>query len=122
MGGGGRAAAEREAANGALRRARGEQDIKPFNKDQLRRMLEVTVSPTNRVFMLVMKRVGAALRSFVLDRTIPEGKDIGGLDAVMPRVRQLAVNVASLCDHNHKVHAQRYTQLVRHVVRDIMGG
>ena len=105
-----------------LRRARGEQDIKPFNKDQLRRMLEVTVSPTNRVFMLVMKRVGAALRSFVLDRTIPEGKDIGGLDAVMPRVRQLAVNVASLCDHNHKVHAQRYTQLVRHVVRDIMGG
>jgi hypothetical protein len=41
----------------------------------------------------------------------------GGLDAVMGRVRQLAVNVASLADHNHKVHAQRYTQLVRHVVR-----
>ena len=38
----------------------------------------------------------------------------------MPRVRQLAVNVASLCDHNHKVHAQRYTQLVRHVVRQKM--
>lgn len=114
-------------------------------------MLEVTVSPSNPVFMLVMKRVGLALRSFVLDRRIAEntkdtGKhpplptpaldeldaiaamctvhlyhpiqcNAGGLDAVMGRVRQLAVNVASLADHNHKVHAQRYTQLVRHVVR-----
>jgi len=41
-------------------------------------MLEVTVSPSNPVFMLVMKRVGKALRSFVLDRTIAENtKDTG---------------------------------------------
>ena len=101
-----------------LRRARGEVDMKSFDKVQLRRMLEVTVSPSNQVFMLVMKRVGRVLRSFVVDRNIPQGSEIGGLDVVMPRVRQLAVNVASLCDHNHKVHAQRYTQLVRHIVRD----
>jgi hypothetical protein len=101
-----------------LRRARGETNTKDLNKNQLRRMLEVTVSPSNQVFMLVMKRVGKVLRSFVLDRVIPEGSDVGGLEVVMPRVRQLAVNVASLCDHNHKVHAQRYSQLVRHVVRD----
>lgn len=45
---------------------------------QLRRMLEVTVSPSNPVFMLVMKRVGLALRSFVLDRRIAENtKDTG---------------------------------------------
>ena len=41
-------------------------------------MLEVTVSPSNPVFMLVMKRVGLALRSFVLDRRIAENtKDTG---------------------------------------------
>lgn len=41
-------------------------------------MLEVTVSPSNPVFMLVMKRVGKALRSFILDRTIAENtKDTG---------------------------------------------
>ena len=59
-----------------LRRARGEQDIKPFNKDQLRRMLEVTVSPTNRVFMLVMKRGGAALRAGGLPRAISVATEI----------------------------------------------
>ena len=43
-------------------------------------MLEVTVSPSNPVFILVMKRVGKALRSFVLDRTIAENtKDTGRL-------------------------------------------
>ena len=41
-------------------------------------MLEVTVSPSNPVFMLVMKRVGKALRSFIIDRTIAEDtKDTG---------------------------------------------
>ena len=36
------------------------------------------MSPSNPVFMLVMKRVGKALRSFVLDRTIAENtKDTG---------------------------------------------
>ena len=38
-----------------------------------------------------------------------------GLGAISSRVRSLAANVASLAEHNYKVHSQRYCQLLQHL-------
>ena len=50
---------------------------------------------------------------------LPEAglRSLGGLGPVIPRVRHLAVNIAALADHNYRVHAARYGQLIQHVVR-----
>lgn len=106
-----------------LRKARGEPNAgASLNAPELRKMLEVIVCPNNAVFMLVTKRIGVAIRGFLVDRVLPEAglRSLGGLTPVIPRVRQLAVNIASLADHNYRVHSARYGQVVQHIVRDLV--
>ena len=63
-------------------------------------MLEVTVSPSNPVFMLVMKRVGKALRSFIIDRTIAEDtKDTGKLTLTIDEPDSMDVLYYSPSNH-----------------------
>jgi uncharacterized membrane protein len=89
--------------------------VKPERREMVRTMVDKTVSHTDTVYSLLLRRVGMVIKSTIQNKTFVTDAVLtsNGLEHVRTNLQSLAIKIQRLAHHNKKVYASWYDEIMK---------